>query len=84
MDIVSLMGLVFTPIIAALCLLVHKKKRDSILFYFGIAYVLFLLSYIITFSGLIAVSTIIQILLRLMAYLTMIFGLYIRLSARTS
>jgi len=78
LDPVTVMGLVFTPIIAILCLLVHRKKHDKTIFYFGAAYVLYFLSYIIAFSGPTAMLANAQILLRLVAYLIIIIALYVR------
>ncbi len=80
MDIVTIMGLVFTPVIAILCFLLHKKKPDNTFFYFGVAYVLYLLSYIIASSGPIASLIAVQVSLRLVAYLLIIFSLYKRLT----
>lgn len=81
MDTVALMGLVFTPIIAILCLLVHRKKQDKTFLYFGAAFVIYFLSYIIASFDSTPMLPEVRTLLRLVAYLTITLSLYRRLSA---
>ena len=81
MDTVTLMGLVFTAVIAILCFLVHRKKQDRTFFYFSAAFVIFFLSYIIASFDSAAMLAEMRTLLRLVAYLTITLSLYRRLSA---
>jgi Na+/melibiose symporter-like transporter len=76
MDPVSIMGLIADIVIVALSFAVHSKKKNKTFYYIGVAYILFALSYIMVLSNLAAMSRETYLLVRAVAYLTMIFGLY--------
>jgi hypothetical protein len=78
------MGDPITPVNLALCIIILalgilayvNKKRYDVPLYIGIAFGLFAVSHLITLLGLAAGMTVFLMLIRLLAYLLVIFALY--------
>jgi uncharacterized membrane protein (UPF0136 family) len=63
-------------IILALGIWAYVKKKNDVPLYIGIAFGLFAVSHLMTLLGLAAGLTVFLIIIRLMAYLLVVFALY--------
>lgn len=76
MDIVALLNLIFTIIVFALGIWGYTRKRNDVLLYIGIAYGIFALSHLLTVLGFAVSLTVLLIIIRIIAYLLLILGVY--------
>ena len=73
---ITTVNLVLCIIILALGIWAYVKKKYDVPLYIGIAFGLFAVSHLITLLGLAAGLTVFLIIIRLIAYLLVIFALY--------
>jgi len=78
---VTIVNLVLCVIILALGIWGYSKKKNDVPLYIGIAFGLFGVSHLLTLLGLAAGLTAFLIVIRLIAYLLVVFALY-RILAR--
>lgn len=76
MDGLELLYMVFCFIICGFGIWVYSKKKDDVPLYFGIAYGLFGIDRLITSLELASDLDILGIVLRIVAYLLVLFALY--------
>ncbi len=76
MDPVTAINLVLCIIILALGIWAYVKKKSDVALYIGIAFGLFGISHLLTLLGLAAGLTVFLIIVRLIAYLLVVFALY--------
>jgi hypothetical protein len=74
-DPVTTINFVLCVVILALGIWAYAKKKDDIPLYIGIAFGLFAISHLMTLLGLAAGLTIFLIIIRLIAYLLVVFAL---------
>jgi hypothetical protein len=75
-DIVALVNLILSVVIFCLGIWAYSKKKGNEPLYIGIAFLLFAISHLINLLGLAAGLTIFLVILRLIAYLLIIWALY--------
>jgi ABC-type Na+ efflux pump permease subunit len=75
-DPVTTINFVLCLVILALGIWAYAKKKGDIPLYIGIAFGLFAISHLMTLLGLAAGLTIFLIIIRLIAYLLVVFALY--------
>jgi hypothetical protein len=73
---ITLVNLILCVIILGLGIWAYNKKKGDVPLYIGIAFGLFAVSHLITIIGLATALTIFLIVIRLIAYLLVIFALY--------
>jgi hypothetical protein len=73
---ITVVNLVLGVVILALGIWAYNKKKDELPLYIGIAFGLFAFSHLLTLLGLAASFDILLIIIRLIAYLLVIFVLY--------
>ena len=76
MDGLEILYVVFCFIICVFGIWVYSKKKDDVPLYFGIAYGLFTVDRLISLLGLTPSWDILGIVLRIVAYLLILFALY--------
>lgn len=76
MDIVSLVNLILSIIIFCLGIWAYSRKKGSEPLYIGIAFLLFAVSHLITLLGMAAGLSALLIVIRIIAYLLIIYALY--------
>jgi len=76
MDALGLLYLVFCLAICAFGIWVYSKKKDIVPLYIGFAYALFSIDRFIALLGLASGMDILGIVLRVVAYLLVLFALY--------
>ena len=74
--VITVVNLVLGVVILALGIWAYNKKKDELPLYIGIAFGLFAFSHLLTLLGLAASLDILIIIVRLIAYLLVIFVLY--------
>ena len=73
---ITLVNLILCVVILALGIWAYCKKKSDVPLYIGIAFGIFAVSHLITIIGLAAALNIFLIVIRLIAYLLVIFALY--------
>jgi hypothetical protein len=73
---ITLVNLILCVIILGLGIWAYSKKKGDVPLYIGIAFGLFAISHLITIIGMAAALTVFLIVIRLIAYLLVIFALY--------
>lgn len=73
---ITIVNLVLCIVILALGIWAYSKKKGEVPLYIGIAFGLFAISHLLTLLGLAAGLDILLIIVRLIAYLLVIFTLY--------
>jgi hypothetical protein len=73
---ITVVNLVLCVVILALGVWAYNKKKDEVPLYIGIAFGLFAVSHLLTLLGLAASLNILLIIVRLIAYLLVVFTLY--------
>ena len=73
---ITLVNLILCIVILGLGIWAYTKKKGDVPLYIGIAFGLFAISHLITLIGLAAALNIFLIIIRLIAYLLVIFALY--------
>ncbi len=76
MDIVALVNLILCIVIFGLGVWAYSKKKGDVPLYIGIAFLLFAITHLITFLGLAAGLTALLVVVRIIAYLLVIFALW--------
>ena len=82
MDPVVLTNLILCIIILGMGIWEYIRTRSRVELYVGVAFGLFGVSHLLTFLGLSAGLTVPLIIIRLLAYLLVIFGLYTAIAGR--
>ncbi len=80
---VLIVNLVLSVIIFILGILAYAKKKGEVPLYIGIAFGLFGISHILTLLGLAAALNVLLVIIRLIAYLLVVFVLYRALSRKS-
>jgi len=75
-DIVALVNLILCIVIFGLGVWAYSKKKGDVPLYIGIAFLLFAITHLITFLGLAAGLTALLVVVRIIAYLLVIFALW--------
>lgn len=73
---ITIVNLVLCIVILALGIWAYSKKKGEVPLYIGIAFGLFAISHLLTLLGLAAGLDVLLIIVRLIAYLLVIFTLY--------
>ena len=73
---ITVVNLILCVIILALGIWAYSKKKSDVPLYIGTAFGIFAVSHLITIIGMAAVLNIFLIVIRLIAYLLVIFALY--------
>jgi uncharacterized membrane protein (UPF0136 family) len=73
---ITIVNLVLCIVILVLGILAYAKKKDDVPLYIGIAFGLFAVTHLLTLLGLAASLTVSLIIIRIVAYLLVIFALY--------
>jgi hypothetical protein len=76
MDPVIIVNLVLTIVIFALGIWAYVSKKSDVALYIGVAFGLFAISHLVNLLGLAAALTVLLIVIRVIAYLLVIFALY--------
>ena len=76
MNPIVIVNLILCIIILGLGIWGYNKKKDAVPLYIGIAFGLFGVSHILTLLGLASTLTVLLIVIRLIAYLLVVFALY--------
>lgn len=76
MNSIVIVNLILCIIILGLGIWGSNKKKDSVPLYIGIAFGFFGVSHILTLLGLASTLTVLLIVIRLIAYLLVVFALY--------
>jgi len=76
MNSIVIVNLILCIIILGLGIWGSNKKKDSVPLYIGIAFGFFGVSHILTLLGLASTLTVLLIVIRLIAYLLVMFALY--------
>lgn len=74
--IITLVNLILAIVIFGLGIWTYIKKKSEVPLYIGIAFLLFAITHCITCLGLAEVLTVLLIIVRIIAYLLVIFVLY--------
>lgn len=73
---ITLVNLILCIIILAMGIWAYTKKKGDVPLYIGIAFGLFAVSHLITLIGMAAALNVFLIVIRIIAYLLIIFALY--------
>ena len=76
MNTVAVLNLIFTIIVCALGIWGYTRKKYDVLLYIGIAYGVFAISHLLTALGLSGSLNIFIIIIRIIAYLLLIYAVY--------
>jgi hypothetical protein len=76
MDSIAIVNLILSIVIIVLGIWAYTKKKGVVPLYIGIAFGLFAISHLLTLLGLAASLTVFLIIIRLAAYLLVVFAVY--------
>jgi uncharacterized membrane protein (UPF0136 family) len=76
MDSIAIVNLILSIVILVLGIWAYTKKKGVVPLYIGIAFGLFAISHLLTLLGLAASLTVFLIIIRLAAYLLVVFAVY--------
>jgi hypothetical protein len=82
MDPVVIVNLILCIFIVVLAILEYSKTKSSIALFIGIAFGLFGISHLLTLLGLADSLTTPLIIIRILAYLSVIYGLYVNITKK--
>lgn len=82
MDPVVLVNLVLCVIILVMGIWEYLRTKSPVELYVGIAFGLFGISHLLSLLGLAAQLTVLLIIIRVLAYLTVIYGLYVAITRK--
>ena len=75
MDPITTMNFALCVVIVALAIAAYNKKKNDVVLYIGVAFGLFGLSHLIVLLGFGGAATTVLVIIRTLAYLTVIFAL---------
>ncbi len=82
MDTVVLVNLILCIVIVVLGVMEYTRTKSRVALYVGIAFGLFGISHLLTLLGMVDGLTVPLVILRFLAYLTVIYALYINITKK--